>query len=71
MTKRESDIFIEKMVVNAFEIYFHRDNEERQKIAISWFLARASLYEELTGDSATIKKICINNNIKFIFDTYF
>lgn len=59
------------MVSNAFQIDLHKDNEEYQKRYISWFLARATLYEELTGDFETIKQICINNNIKFILDKYF
>ena len=71
MTKKEKNIFIKKMVNNAFQIDLHRDNEETQKKYISWFLARATLYEELTGDFKTIKQICISNNIKFILDRYF
>lgn len=71
MTKEEKNIFIKKMIGNAFQIDFHKDNEENQKRCISWFLARATLYEELTGDFETIKQICISNNIKFILDRYF
>lgn len=71
MTKEEKSIFIKKMIGNAMQIDFHRDNEENQKRCISWFLARATLYEELTGDFETIKQICISNNIKFILDRYF
>lgn len=70
MTKQEKNTFIKKMVNNAFSVKFHSDNKERQEKAISWFLAIAQLYEELTNDVETVHKICLENKVEFLIDKY-
>ncbi len=70
MTKQEKNIFIKKMVLHAFSVKFHSDDKEKQKTSISWFLAISSLYKELTNDSETVHKICLENNVEFLIDKY-
>lgn len=70
MTKQEKNTFVIKMVHHAFSVSFHKDNKERQEKAISWFLAIASLYEDLTNDNETVHRICKENRVEFLIDKY-